>query len=78
MGDIVQYLGLEPQFHDWASANCNIPIADGTLAICLAGERGGDRALPSEWADIPVMTRTAKEIVLLAATLKPQAGPGHR
>ena len=75
--DIVKYLGLQPVLNDWASANCNIPIAHGTPAICLAGERGGNRALPDEWADISVMTRMAKEILLLAATLKPGADAGR-
>ncbi len=31
--DIVKYLGLEPVLDDWASANCNIPIAHGSPAI---------------------------------------------
>jgi hypothetical protein len=47
----------------------NIPIGGGTLAIGIGGERGGQRGFADEWADIPSMMRTAKQILLLAATV---------
>jgi acetylornithine deacetylase/succinyl-diaminopimelate desuccinylase-like protein len=75
--DIVKYLGLDPVLYDWGSANLNIAIANGTPAVAFAGERGGRGGFPDEWADIPKMTRAAKEIVLLAATMKPGADPGY-
>jgi hypothetical protein len=39
------------------------------VAIGIGGERGGQRGFPDEWADIPQMMRTAKFLVLLAATI---------
>jgi hypothetical protein len=47
----------------------NVAIGGGTPAIGLGGGRGGQRGYPDEWADIPVMIRAAKHILLLAATL---------
>jgi hypothetical protein len=47
----------------------NLPIARGTPAIGLGGERGGRRGFADEWADVPAMIDTAKHVVLLAATV---------
>ncbi len=64
--DIARLLGVSPQLGNAGSANLNVAIAGGTLAIGLGGERGGARAEPGEWADIPAMLRTAKLVALLA------------
>lgn len=66
---ISRHLGYEPQMSESGSANLNVPIGAGTLAIGLGGSRGGDRALPTEWADIDGMMRTAQHVLLLAAIL---------
>jgi acetylornithine deacetylase/succinyl-diaminopimelate desuccinylase-like protein len=67
--EIARHLGLgEPTLSDAGSANLNIAIAGGTPAIGLGGERGGARGQPAEWADIPSMMRSARHILLLAAT----------
>jgi hypothetical protein len=47
----------------------NVPLGNGTPAIGLGGERGGQRGFADEWADIPQMMRAAKFIVLLAGTI---------
>ncbi|MGA3187005.1 MAG: M20/M25/M40 family metallo-hydrolase [Bryobacteraceae bacterium] len=65
---ISKYLGMEPVVGNAGSSNMNIPIGGGTLAIGLGGERGGQRGYPDEWADIPSMMRSAKQLVLLAVT----------
>lgn len=63
------HLGFDPSMSDSGSANLNVAIAAGTPAIGLGGSRGGDRGLPTEWADIDVMMRTAQHVLLLAVTL---------
>jgi acetylornithine deacetylase/succinyl-diaminopimelate desuccinylase-like protein len=74
--DIVKYLGQNPVLADWGVTNMNIAIANGTPAIALVGgpppPKGGEDS-----AEISMMTRAGKEIVLLAATLKPPADPVH-
>lgn len=67
---IAKWLGFDPVLGSAGSANLNVAIAGGTPAIGLGGERGGRRGYPDEWADIPAMARSAKHIVLLAATLE--------
>ena len=67
---IAKWLGMAPVLGNAGSANMNVSIAGGTPSIGLGGERGGQRGYPDEWADIPSMTRSAKHIVLLAATLQ--------
>ncbi|WP_411818750.1 M20/M25/M40 family metallo-hydrolase [Hyphococcus sp. DH-69] len=62
---IAKRLGLEPRLSDAGSANLNIAIANGTPAIGLGGERGGQRGHPGEWADIDAMMRTARHVALL-------------
>ena len=62
-------LGYEPSLSEAGSANLNVAIAGGTPAIGLGGSRGGDRGEATEWADIDGMMRTARHVVLLAATL---------
>jgi acetylornithine deacetylase/succinyl-diaminopimelate desuccinylase-like protein len=63
---ISKYLGLNPVLGNAGSSNMNIAIGGGTLAIGIGGERGGQRGFADEWADIPAMMRTAKQILLLA------------
>lgn len=65
---IARHLAVEPRLSDAGSANLNVAIAGGTPAIGLGGERGGERGEPGEWADIPAMVRSAKHVLLLAAT----------
>lgn len=73
---IARHLGLgEPRLSDAGSANLNVAIAGGTPAIGLGGERGGRRGFADEWADTPAMMRTARHVLLLAATLG-GAAPG--
>ncbi len=73
---IARHLGLgEPQLSDAGSSNLNIAIAGGTPAIGLGGERGGGRGTPDEWADVPAMMRTARHVLLLAATQGGAAAP---
>ena len=66
---IARYLGFEPTLRNTGSSNMNYPIGRGTPAIGLGGQRGGRRAYPDEWADIPAMIATAKHVLLLAATM---------
>ncbi len=66
---IGQSLGLSPRLGNAGSANLNVAIGGGTLAIGLGGERGGARGQPGEFADIPAMVRTAKHVYLLAVVM---------
>jgi acetylornithine deacetylase/succinyl-diaminopimelate desuccinylase-like protein len=66
---IARQLGLDPRLGNAGSANLNVAIAGGTLAIGLGGERGGARGEPAEFADIPAMLRTARHVARLAATM---------
>lgn len=66
---VSRHLGYEPRMSESGSANLNVAIGAGTPAIGLGGSRGGDRGLPTEWADIDGMMRTAKHVLLLAAAL---------
>lgn len=66
---IAQALGLSPRLGNAGSANLNVAIGGGTLAIGLGGERGGVRGQPGEFADIPAMVRTAKHVLLLAVVM---------
>ena len=65
---ISEYLGSTPNLSNAGSANLNIAIAGGTLAIGISSERGGRRGFADEWADIPVLQRTAKNVFLTAIT----------
>jgi acetylornithine deacetylase/succinyl-diaminopimelate desuccinylase-like protein len=67
---ISKYLGLKPVLGNAGSSNMNIPIGGGTLAIGIGGERGGQRGFTDEWADIPAMMRTAKQVLLLGLTAR--------
>lgn len=49
--------------------NMRVPIAGGTLAIGLRGERGGDRGAEAKWSDITAKMNMARQGVLLAAAL---------
>ena len=66
---IAKALGISPQLGIAGSSNLNVAISGGTLAIGLGGERGGGRAEPSEFADIPAMLRSAKFVARLAAVM---------
>ena len=65
---ISEFLGNTPNLSNAGSANLNVAIAGGTLAIGISSERGGRRGFPDEWADITVMQRTAKNVYLTAIT----------
>lgn len=65
---ISTFLGTAPTLSNAGSANLNVAIAGGTLAIGISSERGGRRGFPDEWADIPVLQRTAKNVFLTAIT----------
>lgn len=67
--EIARYLGVTPVLNNAGSSNMNVAIAGGTPAIGIGGERSGARAEPGEFADIASMIRTAKHVVLLAATM---------
>jgi acetylornithine deacetylase/succinyl-diaminopimelate desuccinylase-like protein len=66
---ISTHLGYDAQLGNAGSSNMNVPLGQGTAAIGIGGERGGQRGFADEWADVPQMIRTAKYIVLLAATI---------
>lgn len=66
---VSRWLGLTPQLGNAGSSNMNLAVGNGTPAIGLGGSRGGNRGEPGEWADVPAMIRTAKHVVLLAATM---------
>ena len=66
---ISTYLGYPAQLGNAGSANLNVPLGRGSVAIGIGGERGGQRGFPDEWGDIPQMLRTAKYVVLLASTI---------
>ena len=65
---ISDYLGTSPTLSNAGSANLNVAIAGGTLSIAISSERGGRRGFPDEWADIPILQRTAKHVFLTAIT----------
>jgi len=66
---ISRHLGYDAQLGNAGSANLNVPLGQGTPAIGIGGERGGQRGFADEWGDIPQMMRTAKYVALLAATM---------
>ena len=66
---ISNYLGNDPRLSNAGSANLNVSIAGGTLSIGISSSRGGRRGFPDEWADIPIMQRTAKNVFLTAITI---------
>ncbi len=66
---ISKYLGYDAELGNAGSSNMNVALGHGSPAIGIGGDRGGQRGFADEWADIPQMTRTAKFIVLLAATM---------
>ncbi len=66
---VARQLGLDPRLGNAGSANLNVAIAGGTLAIGLGGERGGARGEPGEFADVIAMERTARHVARLAAAM---------
>jgi acetylornithine deacetylase/succinyl-diaminopimelate desuccinylase-like protein len=66
---ISTHLGYAAQLGDAGSSNMNVALGQGTAAIGIGGNRGGQRGFADEWADVPQMMRTAKYIVLLSATI---------
>jgi acetylornithine deacetylase/succinyl-diaminopimelate desuccinylase-like protein len=65
---ISEFLGSSPRLSNAGSANLNVAIAGGSLAIGISSERGGRRGFADEWADIPVLQRTARNVFLTAIT----------
>ncbi|MFK7864790.1 MAG: M20/M25/M40 family metallo-hydrolase [Pseudohongiellaceae bacterium] len=65
---ISAFLGSSPRLSNAGSANLNVAIAGGTLSIGISSERGGRRGFADEWADLPVLQRTAKNVFLTAIT----------
>lgn len=65
---ISEFLGSSPRLSNAGSANLNVAIAGGTLSIGISSERGGRRGFSDEWADLPVLERTAKNVFLTAIT----------
>ena len=57
---ISRHLGYAPQLGNAGSANLNVPLGQGSVAIGIGGNRGGQRGFADEWGDIPQMMRTAK------------------
>ncbi|TVP57448.1 MAG: peptidase dimerization protein [Gemmatimonadales bacterium] len=66
---IGRWLGFDPTLSNAGSSNMNVAIAGGTPAIGLGGNRGGDRGLPSEWASVDAMMRSAQHVFLLGMLL---------
>ena len=66
---IARHLGYDAQLGNAGSANLNVPLGQGSVAIGIGGNRGGQRGFADEWGDIPQTMRTAKFVVLLAATI---------
>jgi acetylornithine deacetylase/succinyl-diaminopimelate desuccinylase-like protein len=66
---ISKHLGYDAELGNAGSSNMNVALGQGSPAIGIGGERGGQRGFADEWADIPQMVRTAKFLVLLAATM---------
>jgi acetylornithine deacetylase/succinyl-diaminopimelate desuccinylase-like protein len=67
---IVQWLGMEPELSNSSSASVRVATASATPAIVLGGASGGASGTLDEWADVTTMVRSAKHVVLLAATLR--------
>lgn len=59
--------GPEPTLTDLGCCNVRVAIGGGTLAISLHGGRGGDRGTTTEWASLPSLLNTARQIILLSA-----------
>jgi acetylornithine deacetylase/succinyl-diaminopimelate desuccinylase-like protein len=74
---IARDLGLTPTLGNAGSANLNVAIAGGTLAIGLGGERGGARGEPGEFADLSAMQRTARHVARLAAVMGSRPAGGR-
>jgi acetylornithine deacetylase/succinyl-diaminopimelate desuccinylase-like protein len=66
---IAKYLGYDAELGNAGSSNMNVALGQGSPAIGIGGERGGQRGFADEWADIPQMIRTAKFVALIAATI---------
>jgi acetylornithine deacetylase/succinyl-diaminopimelate desuccinylase-like protein len=67
--EIAKFLKVEGTLGNGGSSNMNVAIGRGTPAIGIGGSRGGARAEAGEYADIPAMMRTARFVLLLAATV---------
>jgi acetylornithine deacetylase/succinyl-diaminopimelate desuccinylase-like protein len=66
---IARHLGVDGRLGNAGSSNMNVALGAGTPAIGLGGSRGGRRGFADEWADIPALMRTARHVLLLAATM---------
>jgi hypothetical protein len=67
---IVKWLGMEPKMKDATAASTRVAFAGGTPAIVLGTDRDEARVSQDGSADLQSMVRSAKHIVLLAATLR--------
>ncbi len=74
---ISSFLGSNPHLSNAGSANLNVAIANGTLAIGISSERGGRRGFVDEWADLDVLLRTAKNVFLTAVIQADACSPQH-
>ena len=66
---VSRHLGYEPTLSNAGSANLNVALGAGSLAIGLSGSRGGARGQADEWADVPGLMNTARHVLLLAASV---------
>lgn len=67
---IVKWLGMAPKVSDAESSSARVAFAGGTPAIVLGGKLDDPGGAPDDSADLQTMVRSAKHVVLLAATLK--------
>jgi acetylornithine deacetylase/succinyl-diaminopimelate desuccinylase-like protein len=66
---VARHLGYEPELTELGCCNMRVAVTGGTLAIGLHGDRGGGRGTVDEWANLPDLMNTARQIVLLAAAV---------
>jgi hypothetical protein len=67
---ILQWLGMEPIVGSSGSASLQVATANSTPAIVLGSDAPGAGATSDEETDSATTVRSAKQIVLLAATLR--------
>ena len=75
---ISTHLGYAPELGNAGSANLNVPLGQGAVAIGIGGNRGGQRGFPDEWGDIPQMMGPGKDNVLPAGPKRRCAAGGGR
>lgn len=67
---ILQWLGMQPMVGSSGSVSVQVATANSTPAIVLGSDASGASATSDEEADSTTTVRSAKQIVLLAATLR--------